>query len=110
MTAHVPADVAALVATLTSEAPRLLAGFDPDRVGVVLVHPQSCAALPDLAARDRVLLTIEPLDELRQLAARLDLRLARRPGWFAVLLVGVETSAMTYCAPPERADFERRAS
>lgn len=110
MIAHVPADVAALVATLTTEAPHLLAGLDPDEVGAVLVHPQSCAALPGLAARGRVLLTIEPLEDLRQLAARLDLRLARRPGWFAVLLVGVEASALTYCAPPERANFERRAS
>lgn len=105
-----PADVLALARTACLGAPRLLAGFDPDAVGLVLVHPRSCAAQPDLARRGRVFAAVEPLDDLLGLARRLNLEPRRRPGWFSVLLVGIEASGLIFLAPTSRLDFERRAS
>lgn len=105
-----PDDVRDLARTAAVEAPDLLAGLDPDRVGLVLVHPRSCACPAPQARAGRVFATVEPLDELAALAHKLNLAAKRRPGWFGCLLVGIETSGFCYLAPASRADFERRAS
>lgn len=105
-----PADVRDLARTAGTEAPELLAGLDPDRVGLVLIHPRS-PACPDPQARaGRVFATIEPRAHLEELARKVRLTGKHRPGWFGCLLVGVETSGFCYLAPTSRADFERRAS
>ena len=105
-----PADVRDLARTAGTEAPELLAGLDPDRVGLVVIHPRS-PACPDPQARaGRVFATVEPLDEPAALAHKLNLAAKRRPGWFGCLLVGIETNGFCYLAPASRADFERRAS
>jgi len=105
-----PADVRDLAKTACQGAPRLLAGLDPDVVGLMLVHPRSCACPEPQASAGRVLARVEPLDDLLTLARRLNITAQPRPGWFCCLLVGIEASGLTYLAPASRADFERRAS
>lgn len=108
--ADCPADVRDLARTAGLEAPELLAGLDPDHVGLVLIHPRS-PACPDPHARaGRVFATIESRDHLVELARKVRLTAQHRPGWFGCLLVGIETSGFCYLAPTSRADFERRAS
>lgn len=108
--ADCPADVRDLARTAGLEAPELLAGLDPDHVGLVLVHPRS-PACPDPHARaGLVFATIESRDHLVELARKVRLTAQHRPGWFGCLLVGIETSGFCYLAPTSRADFERRAS
>ena len=105
-----PDDVRDLARTAGGQAPELLAGLDPDRVGLVLIHPRSCACPGPQARAGRVFATIEPRDHLEELARKVNLAAKHRPGWFGCLLVGIETSGFCYLAPTSRADFERRAS
>ena len=105
-----PDDVRDLARTAGLEAPELLAGHDPDHVGLVLVHPRSCACPGPQARAGRVFATIEPRDHLEELARKVNLAAKHRPGWFGCLLVGIETSGFCYLAPTTRVDFERRAS
>ena len=105
-----PADVRDLARTAGLEAPELLAGLDPDHVGLVLIHPRS-PACPDPHARaGRVFATIESRDHLVELARKVRLTAQHRPGWFGCLLVGIETSGFCFLAPTTRVDFERHAS
>lgn len=105
-----PDDVRDLARSACREAGRLLAGLEPDAVGLVLVHPRSCACPEPQARAGRVLVRVEPLDDLLGLARRLNLPAQPRPGWFTCLLVGIEASGLTYLAPASRLAFERRAS
>ena len=108
--ADCPADVRDLARTAGLEAPELLAGLDPDHVGLVLIHPRS-PACPDPHARaGRVFATIESRDHLVELARKVRLTAQHRPGWFGCLLVGIETSGFCFLAPTTRVDFERHAS
>ena len=105
-----PADVRDLARTAGGQAPELLAGLDPDAVGLVLIHPRSPACPDPLARAGRVFATIEHRAHLEELARKVNLTGKHRPGWFGCLLVGIETSGFCYLAPTSRADFERRAS
>jgi len=105
-----PTDVRDLARTAGTEAPELLAGLDPDHVGLVLIHPRSPACPGPQARAGRVFATIEPRAHLEELARKVRLTAQHRPGWFGCLLVGIETSGFCYLAPTTRVDFERRAS
>lgn len=105
-----PDDVRDLARTAGVQAPELLAGLDPDRVGLVLIHPRSPACPDPHACAGRVFATIESRDHLVELARKVRLTAQHRPGWFGCLLVGIETSGFCYLAPTTRVDFERRAS
>ena len=105
-----PDDVRDLARTAGLEAPELLAGHDPDHVGLVLVHPRS-PACPDPHARaGLVFATIQSRAHLEELARSIKLNVKHRPGWFGCLLVGIETSGFCFLAPTTRVDFERHAS
>jgi hypothetical protein len=105
-----PDDVRGLARSACREAGRLLAGLDPDAVGLVLVHPRSCACHEPQARAGRVLFRVEPHDDLLALAHRLNLTAQPRPGWFCCLLVSIEASGLPCLAPASRLDFERRVS
>jgi hypothetical protein len=105
-----PNDIVELARTALIEGPALLARFDPDEAGLCLIHPRSEACPDHIARQGRVFATVEPLDELQALARKVRLEAKRRPGWFVVLLVGIECSATIHITSAERAAFERRAS
>lgn len=105
-----PADLVELARVVTSEAPRLLAGFDPDQVAVVLVHPRSPDCPADLARRGRVHALVMERAYVSEQLIPLGLPSETRPGWFLAVLVGVNDTAVVQLASVERVAFERTAS
>ncbi len=108
--ASTPVDVAELARLAAVDGPALLAGRDPEAVGLLVVHPHSPVCPDGHARAHRVVCRVVRLSWLQQLATRLRLRgdLDAGPGRFAAVLVGASQSARMTLTDP--AAGLRRAS
>lgn len=83
-----PADMVDLARIASTEGARLLEGLRPDRVGLVVVHPDSPACPDSHAGQGRALVRVEPLSKVERVARLAGLRHQPDHERFSAVLLG----------------------
>ncbi len=101
--AHTPPELQELTVMVGEKGPGLLTGKDPERVGLLAVHPRSPACPDTMRAEARAVLLVVPRAELEQHAAHGG-AIQRRPppGVFWCLLYGENQRASLFIGPAGR--------
>jgi hypothetical protein len=98
-------EVLELARIAEQQAPRLLQGQDPDRVGLALFRPRASDPRPHDA-----FVRVLTREELEELGRAVNLSIRHRPGWFTALFVTPKQKALGFLASEERIRFEESAS
>lgn len=88
-----PLDMVELARLASTEGARLLEGLRPDRVGLVVVHPDSPSCPDRFAGQGRALVRVESLSKVVRLARLAGLRHEPDGERFSAVLLGVAHKA-----------------
>lgn len=100
---HTTPELQELAVMVGEKGPGLLVGRDPERVGLLAVHPHSPACPDKMRREDRAVLIVVSRDKLERHATNAE-RIQRRPppGVFWCLLYGKNQCASLFIGPVGR--------